>query len=299
MLDAEALCREVKAGRPVAPSNDSNQQSEQHHQGSTEFPVAIAQQPKAETAEKGHLENSFAQLSLADAQDASRSGSSNKIEAISGSINGHSGATEATAATKQGLLDTAATADPTQKPSDLMAAKTDVKHQSQHDSPAAANPGEATSEDVAKVALWHRPEVWVWAEIQDVAVRVIMTLHWTRAWFRSSSQDFQSPKRVATLQVHLLHLLHDLLIGHFEDQGMDFTPVLSIGLLPVLRCGCLAATESPSLGLLIVAFLQRTAQGAQAWGEMEGYERPKDEIPGFQEMEVIWQLFGKHQAATD
>lgn len=78
----------------------------------------------------------------------------------------------------------------------------------------------------ADSSLWHQPKSWVWSEIQDVALRAIATLHWANG---SMDEEQQPPDSTVVsqhfclgLKLHLLRLLHDLLIGHLSDYGMDF-----------------------------------------------------------------------------
>lgn len=296
-----------KAGQVVSPFNDPNQQLEQHHQGSTDS-AAMAPLPKAETAEQGPLESSFADISVADANDASRAGSNGKTEALTSTQTGGSGASKAAAITNQDLQEAAATADSGQKSISLKlrkppklwvpdaATKGSPEHESQHESSAAADSGAARSEGNAKIPLWHQSESTVWTEIQDVAVRMIMPLHCCFAWFQSSGPDDES---LTQLLVVLQRLLHDLLMGHFGDHDLDFSRVLSAGLYPVLRCANLASAESPLVTSLLVAFLQRTALGVQDLDAMEDYERAPDGVPSSHEVSEIWQLFGKHWAVID
>ena len=302
LLAAETLRREDKARRIATPFNDPNQR---HQQDSTDSaPMAPLLRP--EIAEQGHLESSFAGLSVANDKDKSSASSNGKVEALAGAQKGGLGAPKAAAATAQGLQEKAATVDPKQRLPDVKptwplepgvpdaAAKVETRQETQHSPPASApEPAAATSQGVDLPPLWHRPALWVWTEIQDVALRVMTSLHWSFAWFQNSSQDDESHHCCRVVQGTLLRLLYDLLIGHFSDHDMKFGRVLASGLQPVLQCAALNSAQSPMLNCLVVAFLQRTALMVQVWDSMEDYERPAQGVPGFQEVPYIWQLFGE------
>lgn len=73
--------------------------------------------------------------------------------------------------------------------------------------------------------MWATPAESVWADIETVALRVMVTLHW-------ATQD-----RTDLLPV-LTQLVLALLAGHVMDQKLDMTNVLKLGLASVLTALC-------------------------------------------------------------
>ena len=141
--------------------------------------------------------------------------------------------------------------------------------------------------------LWHRPEVLVWVEVQDVALRVIATLDWANSCFDEEQQGSDSTPAFQCfcleLKLHLLRLLHDLLIGHFSDDGMDFWKILAAGLGPVLRSlKGLPAKDVCQVSPLVVALLQRTAHDIIVGAE----SAPSGTLDNFTDLQQIWSLFG-------
>lgn len=75
---------------------------------------------------------------------------------------------------------------------------------------------------------WGSPAESVWADIETVALRALVTLHW-------------ATHRSADLVDMLTKLVHALLAGHVMDQQLDMTAVLRFGLTSVL--GALSHTQ--------------------------------------------------------
>ena len=123
--------------------------------------------------------------------------------------------------------------------------------------------------------------------------RVITTLSWAVDWLCSGRTDGARVERCLQLQMCLLRLLHDLLIGHFSDNALEIG-TLSAGLPFVLHKALGAAAFVDSLA---VAWLQRLKHDVSAGAKQQVYDQ--DGVlacdPAIKELaKGIWQLLGKH-----
>lgn len=148
----------------------------------------------------------------------------------------------------------------------------------------------AGPQSAADTPLWHRPQSWVWSEIQHVVLRAIATLHWANTCF-DEEQQVPGSTQVShhfclEFKMHLLRLLHDLLMGHLSDDGMTFWKVLSAGLRPMLwSLKGLPAKDTCYASSLVVALLQRTRADLITRADFA----PSG---SFTELQQIWSLFG-------
>lgn len=189
----------------------------------------------------------------------------------------------------------AATVDPQQQPHDAQATLAQEGLQTTVavvDS--SQKPEDTQSEPAVRRSLWHRPQIGVWSEIQDVALKLIATLKWSDDWLFSSKRSTEASASYVCLRIDSMQLLHDLLIGHFDDEGMDFQKIINTGLLCVLTCyQKMPKTSCPCLEALAMAFLQRMTQDFADWATLEVYERPEERPAGLIETAYIWDILGE------
>lgn len=84
-------------------------------------------------------------------------------------------------------------------------------------------------------AAWPTPTAPMWADIEMVAVRALVTLEWANQEACTAVATPGPTETWPALRQALILLIDALLRGHILDWDLDMSKVLKFGLLPVLR----------------------------------------------------------------
>ena len=172
-----------------------------------------------------------------------------------------------------------------------------VTHQEQSDGMHAgrAVPMSSNLED-----LWPTPQGPVWADIETVAVRALVTLEWANEEGSAALESGHS-QTWAQLRLVLIMLIHALLKGHVLDPNLNMTWVFKFGFLAVMReaADCPANTDGMRcIRQLAWLFLRRLSTDKMALSVLSQAKGNSMELT-FQQarnrhaVESIWELIGE------
>lgn len=114
-------------------------------------------------------------------------------------------------------------------------------------------------DSVESVPTWPTPPAAAWAEIQTIANRAFVTLHWATLFAlpekeRPEDPDL-SPEEAERLFTRLIAVSHETVSGHILDPALDMDKLFWTAFAPVMHCwlifGCVSLPQT-EIGLALL-----------------------------------------------